>query len=117
MRYIKILKISVLIAFTLASTYVGSKLYTLDAKEGMDYFVPFAMFVIGYLMIGFFYLIFRLYKGKRIKPLAIQFLISLMPLLLIPYGFIWKESKENQIAVEKDEAKGISRVLDQIGKN
>ena len=101
MSYITILKISVLIVFTLASTYVGSKLYALDAKEGMDYFVPFAMFVFGYLMIGFFYLIFRACKGRRIKALTIQFLTSLIPLLLIPYGFMMKESKENEIAVRK----------------
>lgn len=101
MRYIKILQISALIAFTLASTYVGFKLYTLDAKEAIDYFVPFAMFVIGYLMTGFFYLIFRAYKGRRIKALSIQFLMSLMPLLLIPYGFMWKEAKENEITVRK----------------
>jgi hypothetical protein len=77
----------------------------------MDYFVPFAMFVIGYLMIGFFYLIFRLYQGKRIKSLAFQFLTSLMPLLLIPYGFMWKGSKENEIVVGRMKQKEYQEYL------
>lgn len=99
----KTIKIGVFLAFILISIYVGTKLYNLDAKEAVEYFVPYIIFVFCYLIAAVAYLIYRLSKGKNIKFLAIQIVISVLPLIIIPYGFNWKKLQENQLAVEEIE--------------
>ncbi len=95
---IKLLKTFLMIVFILTSYYVGTKISNLDAKESMEYFIPYIIFELGYLLTGIIYLIFR---EKNLKSLSIQFLISLLPLFLIPYHFILIKSNENQVAVNK----------------
>lgn len=116
MNKMRTFQVGVLIAFTLISIYVGNKVYHLDDKEALDYLVPFALFVFCYLIFGFIYILFRAYKALPVKVLIIQFAISLTPLLLIPYGFLWKESSENEIAVGEMNQKAHAKYLVELEK-